>query len=90
MITGRTYLRCLDADNDMAAVSAFPDFNVALRENLFCFYIVQERAVSFFMVLFDFTDQTEFCRQLREALSLSCLGKAFLQVGPFIVITLRG
>ena len=75
MIAGRTNLRRLGADNDMSAVSAFPDFDLALGENLLCLYIVQQRAVSFLVVLFDFTDQTEFCRQLREALSLSGLGK---------------
>ena len=88
MIAGRANLRCLGADNDMSAVSAFPDFDFALRENLLRLYIVQQRAVSFLVVLFDFTDQTEFCRQLREALRLSGLGNCILHICPLVVFAL--
>ena len=56
MIAGRTNLRRLGADNDMSAVSAFPDFDFALGEHFLCLYIVQERAVSFLVVFFDLTD----------------------------------
>ena len=86
MITGRTNIRGLSADDDMTAVTAFPNFDLALFKYPSGFDIFEQCAVSFFMVLFNFGDQSELCGKLREALRLGGLGKAFIHIRPLVVL----
>ena len=59
MIAGGAQLRCLGADDDVAAVTAFPNLDLALLEDLSGFDILQQCAVTLLMMLLDGSDQTE-------------------------------
>ena len=54
-----TPFRCLCTNNNMSAVTTFPNFNFALFKNLSCFNILKKCSISFFMMFFDFTNHTE-------------------------------
>ena len=41
------------ADDDMATVTAFPDADTSLAENLCCFNVVQQGTIAFFVVFLD-------------------------------------
>ena len=63
----RADFRSLRADDDVPAVAALPDFDFALFEDLLGFHILQEGAVTLFMVLLDGRNTAELLRQLGEA-----------------------
>ncbi len=90
MGAGGTDLRRLLADDNMSAVAAFPDLDLALFENLLHLDIFQQGAIAFLVVLFDLRDQTELCSQLRKAFFLGGFGKALIHVCPFVVLAVGG
>ena len=63
--------RSLGANNDVAAVTAFPNLNFALLENLSGFDVLQKGAITLFMMLLDFANHAVFGRQSLEALFFS-------------------
>ena len=75
MVAGGADLRRLRADDDVPAVAALPDLDLALFKDLRRLQIVQQGAVALLMVLLDLGDQAEALRQLREALFLGGLGE---------------
>ena len=52
MRADRAYLRSFFPYDDVSAVSAFPDFYLALFEYRGCLYIFEKRAESFFVLFF--------------------------------------
>ena len=80
----------LGADDDVAAVAAFPHLHFAFGEDLFGLDVVQQGAVTLLVVLLDGGHTTELGGQLGEALGLCSLGKAFLHIGPLIVLACGG
>ena len=90
VIAGGANFRSLGAHDDVTTVAAFPDFNLALFKDLHGFHIGQQLAVAFLVMLFNGGNQAEFGGQLREALLLGGLGKAFVHIGPFVVFALGG
>ena len=72
----RTYLRRFGAHNDMTAVAAFPNFNVAFFKDLGGFDVVQQGAIPLFVVLFDRRHRAELGCQLGKAFFFSGFGKA--------------
>lgn len=90
MIARRAHIRSLGAHDDVTAVAAFPDFYLALFEDLHGFHIGQQLAVAFLVMLFNGGNQAEFCGQLRESLFFRGLGKAVVHVGPLVIFALGG
>ena len=76
----------LGADDDVAAVAAFPHLHFALGKNFFGLDVVQQGAVTLLMVLLDGGHTTELGGQLGEALGFGGTGKAFVHVGPLVVL----
>ena len=74
----------------MPAVAALPHLYLALFKYRGGLHVLQQCAVSFFVVSFHLRDQTEFFRQLREALFLGGLGKSVVHIGPLVVFAGRG
>ena len=76
MIAHGADLRSGRADNDVAAVAALPDLDLALCEDGGRLHIVQQGAIALLMMALDLSDHAEAGCQLREALCLGCFGKA--------------
>ena len=74
----------------MTAVSALPDHITILREHLLVIDVLQELAVTLFMLLFDSGHTLEFLGDLVEALLASLLSHAGIHVGPLKVLTTGG
>ena len=83
-------LGSLGADDDMAAVAAFPHLDFALGKDLFGLDVMQQGAVTLFVMLLDGGHATKLGGQLGEALGLGGAGKAFVHVRPLIVLTCGG
>ena len=90
MIAGGAYGGCLKTDDDVPAVAALPNLDVALFEHLLRLHIVQQRAVALLMVPLDGGDQTEPVGKLGEPFLLGGLGKALVHIRPLVVFTLGG
>ena len=90
MVAGGTDLRGLLADDDVSAVAALPDLDLALGKDFGHLDVVEQRAVALLMVAFDLADQAEACGQLREALFFGGLGKAGVHIRPLVVLALGG
>ena len=61
---GGAQLGCLGADDQVTAVTALPDLDLALGEDLLGLDIVQQCAVALLVVLLDGGNQTELGGQL--------------------------
>ena len=85
MLADWAKLRSIFANDDMSAVTAFPDSKVITDEDDTAFDFVKKLAVALLMMLFDGTDGAEFRSDLKEAFFFSDLGKTFIHIGPFIV-----
>ena len=90
MITSRTNIGSLCADDDMTAVAALLYLDLALFKYLSSFNIVEQCTVSFLMMFFDCRNKFEFCRELGESFFLGSFGKALVHIGPLVVLTVRG
>ena len=88
MVAGGADFRCLFADNDVAAVSAFPNFNRTLGKHLCCLHIMKQCPIALLMMLFNGRNQTESGGQLREALLLGGFGKTLVHIRPFVIFAL--
>ena len=60
MVADGADIGSLGADDNVAAVPAFPDLHFALLEHLLHFNVLQQGAVTFLMMLFDGSDAAEF------------------------------
>ena len=67
MIANRANFRSFRAYYDMTAISAFPNLDLALFEYLRCFNVVEQCAISFFVVFFNLANGSELSSQFREA-----------------------
>ena len=90
MVADGADLGGLGADHDVAAVAAFPHLNLALGKDLFGFDVVQQGAVTLLVMLLDGGHTTELGGQLGEALGFGGAGKAFVHVGPLVVLACGG
>ena len=88
MVAGRADLRGLLADDDVSTVSALPDLDLALREDLGHLDVVQQCAIALLMMLLDRSDEAETLSELREALFLCGLREALVHIGPLVVLAL--
>ena len=82
--------RSLGADDDVAAVAAFPHLDFALLEHGGRFHVLEEGTVAFFMALFDGGDHAELLGEGGKAFSLGGLREVFVHVGPFVVLAVGG
>ena len=85
MSAGGAYFGSLGTNNEVTAVTAFPNLNGALLENFSSFNVLQESAISFLMVLFDSSNHTELLSEVVEAFFFSGLCKTVVHIGPLIV-----
>ena len=83
-------LRGLGADNDVAAVTALPNLNLALLKDLLGLHVVQESAVSVLVALLDGCNAAELGSKLLEAFFFSFLGHTVIHIGPLEVLALSG
>ncbi len=90
VVADRADLGGLGADDDVAAVATFPDVHLALGEDLLGLDVVQQGTVTLLVVLLDGGHTTELGGQLGEALGLCSLGKAFVHIGPLVVLAIGG
>ena len=86
----RADLRRFRAHNNVSAIAAFPDLDLALGKNLGGFHVVKQRTVALLMVFFDRGDKAEFVRELMEALLIGGLGKTVVHVRPLVILALGG
>ena len=86
----RADLRRFRAHNNVSAIAAFPDLDLALGKNLGGFHVVKQRTVALLMVFFDRGDKAEFVRELMEAFLIGGLGKTVLHVRPLVILALGG
>ena len=90
MEADRADLRRVFADDDMAAVAAFPNREIIADEDDAFFDVVQELAITFFVVLLDRADHPEFGGNFAEAFFRCDLGEFLIHIGPFVVFAIRG
>ena len=88
MCADRAYSGSLGADNNVAAVTALPDLNLASFKDLLGLYVVQQSAVSVLMALFDSGNTAELGCKLLEAFFIGFLGHTVIHIGPLIVLAL--
>ena len=88
MVADGAHIWSLRAYDDVAAITAFPHFDLALFEYSGGFNVVQQRAVTLFVVLLDGTNLTELFGELGEALFFSRLGELVVHVGPLEVLAI--
>ena len=80
------HLGSLCSDDDMAAVPAFPNLDLALGKDFLSLDVLEECSVTLFVMLLDSTYHTELSCKSRESFFLSGLGKAFIHIGPLKVL----
>ena len=68
MVADGADLGSLGADDDVTAVAAFPHLHFALSKDFFGLDVMQQGAVTLFVVLLDGSHTTELGGQLGEAL----------------------
>ena len=85
---GGAQLGGLDTHDDVTAVAAFPNGDFALGKDFSGLHVLQQGAVTLLVVLLNGGDHAELGGQGMEALFVSGLGKAFVHVGPFVVLAL--
>ena len=90
MEADRTYLGGFCADNDMAAVTAFPDSNAALSEHFHSLHVLQQGTVALLVVLLDSAHSTELCGKFGESFLLGFLCHALIHIGPLMILALGG
>ena len=83
----RTNLGSLCADYDMTAVAALPNLYLALFENLCGFYVIEQSAVAFLVVLFNLGYKSELLSELVKALLLGCLCEALIHISPLVILS---
>ena len=84
----RADIRSLGADNDVSAVAALPDLDLALLEDLLGLNVLEQLAVALLMGLLDCSHAAELFGKDMEALCVSGLGETVIHVGPLVVLTL--
>ena len=90
MIANGANLRRKLANDDVAAVTAFPNRNVFGDEDHSPFNVFKKFFVAFFMVLLDFGDHAEFGGDFVEAFFVSDLGEVRIHCVPFIAFASSG
>ena len=70
VVAGGADVGGLGADDDVAAVAALPDLDLALFKDLGGLDVAQQRAVALFVMALDLADEAELLRQLGKALLL--------------------
>ena len=68
--------RSLGANNDVAAVTAFPNLNFALLENLSGFDVLQKGTITLFMMLLDFATMRNLAARALKPSSSAVLAKS--------------
>ena len=86
MVADGADLGGLGADDDVAAVAAFPHLHLALGEDRLGLDVVQQGAVALLVVFLDGGHATELGGQLGEALGLGGAGEALVHIRPFVVL----
>ena len=76
------------ADDDVAAVAAFPDADTRLAEHLGSLDVAQQGTVAFLVVLLDGCYATELLCQFVEPLLVGLAGEAVVHVSPLVVLAL--
>ena len=76
MDAGGADLGGLGAHDDVAAVTALPDLDLALLEDLSGLHVLQQGTVALLMMLLDGGDQAELGGKSLEAFLLGGLGEA--------------
>ena len=90
MLADGAELRRIFANDDVAAVTAFPDRDVFGDEDHAAFDVFKELLVTLLMVLFDFADHAEFVGDFGKAFLLGDFGESGIHVGPFVVFAFGG
>ena len=88
MLADGAKLRGVFPDDDMPAVAAFPDREVVADEHDAAFDFLKKRAITFFVMLFDLSDEAELRGDFFEAFLLGDFGEARIHIGPFVVFAI--
>ena len=86
MVADGADLGSLGANDDMAAVAAFPHLDLALLEDGGRLDVLEQGAVALLVVLLDGADLAELLGELGETLFLGGLGELVVHVGPLEVL----
>ena len=84
------HLRCLLADYNVAAVTAFPYNDAALFEHLAVLNIRKKCAVAFLVLLFNLANAFKKKCDMVKAFCTSLLGKGLIHIRPFVVFAFCG
>ena len=76
------------ADDQVAAVTAFPHDDAGLLKDLLSLNVVQQCAITLFMALLDGSNATHLAGQIMEAFLVSFLGHTVVHIGPLVVLAL--
>ena len=90
MCAGGAYNRRFCAYDKMSAVAAFPNLYLALFKDCRGFNIVEKRAVSLLVALFDSRYKSELLGKGGKALFLGVLCEALVHICPLVVLALCG
>ena len=90
MCAGGANIGSLGANDDVSAVAALPDLDLALLKDGGGLYVGEQRAITLLVMLLNGGNQAELLGKLGKALLLCRLGKAIVHIGPLVVLTLGG
>lgn len=76
-------LRCLCSHNDVTAVSAFPDLDLAFFKDSLRLNILKELAIPFFVCFFDRRYAAKLLGKLMEAFLIGILSHTDIHIRPF-------
>ena len=88
MVADGAGLRSLGADNDVAAVTAFPNLDFRFLKYLGGFNVLEQSTVTLLMTFLNCCHTTETCCKFRESLLLGSYGKALIHISPLIILTI--
>ena len=74
----------------MSAVAALPYLYFALGEHCSGLDVLEQGAVTLFVMLLDSSDAAELGGKLGEAFLIRSLGEAFVHIGPLVVLAVGG
>ena len=90
MSADRAFKRGVLANHDVTAVAAFPNREIAADEDNARFDVIKKLPIAFLVSLLDLGDHLELVRDFVEAFLAGGFGKAFVHIGPLIVLAISG
>ena len=86
MCTNRTYFRCFCSNYDMSTTT-FPYFHFTFFKIPVKFHILKKCTVSFFMMLLNLSNCSEFSCKFWKTFFFCSFCKTFIHICPFVIFT---